>query len=220
MPYGDSSESLATERLCQCCSCGACLCGHRLRWLTGCAGLSSTSLCSRCDFHCSCNHTYGTCACVRGPRSIGSPSHACFVAYLRLPQYACTHGSYNRVKGRSHVDTVEERTSMHSHRPHAPSQPALFSHTHSVTRRKHHRPGIAPNANKTHVPTAGSSAGPNETKPYSKPTLPRKRQTTPTNGHTPRLSTCNTSSSGPNGVSMRVAGVRHDSTSASASSKL
>ena len=27
---------------------------------------------------------------------------------------------------------------------------------------------------------------PNETKPYSKPTLPRKRQTTPTNGHTPR----------------------------------
>ena len=27
---------------------------------------------------------------------------------------------------------------------------------------------------------------PNETKPYSKPTLPRKRQTTPTNGDTPR----------------------------------
>ena len=27
---------------------------------------------------------------------------------------------------------------------------------------------------------------PNETKPYSKPTLPRKRQTNPTNGHTPR----------------------------------
>ena len=27
---------------------------------------------------------------------------------------------------------------------------------------------------------------PNETKPYSKPTLPRKMQTTPTNGHTPR----------------------------------
>ena len=27
---------------------------------------------------------------------------------------------------------------------------------------------------------------PNETKSYSKPTLPRKRQTTPTNGHTPR----------------------------------
>ena len=27
---------------------------------------------------------------------------------------------------------------------------------------------------------------PSETKPYSKPTLPRKRQTTPTNGHTPR----------------------------------
>ena len=54
-----------------------------------------------------------------------------------------------------------------------------------VTRRKQHRPGIAPNANTTHVPTAGSSAAP--TKPnHSKPTLPRKRQTTPTNGHTPR----------------------------------
>ena len=32
---------------------------------------------------------------------------------------------------------------------------------------------------------------PNETKPYSKPTPPRKRQTTPTNGHTPRrMGTC------------------------------
>ena len=30
--------------------------------------------------------------------------------------------------------------------------------TSRVTRRKHHRPGIAPNANTTHVPTAGSSA--------------------------------------------------------------
>ena len=29
-----------------------------------------------------------------------------------------------------------------------------------VTRRKQHRPGIAPNANTTHVPTAGSSAAP------------------------------------------------------------
>ena len=32
-----------------------------------------------------------------------------------------------------------------------------------VTRRKQHRPGIAPNANATHVPAAGSSAAP--TKP-------------------------------------------------------
>ena len=37
----------------------------------------------------------------------------------------------------------------------------------SVTRRKHHRPGIAPNANTTHVPTAGSSAAP--TKPNHTP---------------------------------------------------
>ena len=36
-----------------------------------------------------------------------------------------------------------------------------------VTRRKQHRPGIAPNANTTHVPTAGSSAAP--TKPNHTP---------------------------------------------------
>ena len=39
--------------------------------------------------------------------------------------------------------------------------------SHGVTRRKHHRPGIAPNANTTHVPTAGSSAAP--TKPNHTP---------------------------------------------------
>ena len=56
-----------------------------------------------------------------------------------------------------------------------------------VTRRKHHRPGIAPNANTTHVRSnRRKQCSPNETKPYSKPTLPRKRQTTPKNGHTPR----------------------------------
>ena len=37
-----------------------------------------------------------------------------------------------------------------------------------VTRRKQHRPGIAPNANTTHVPTAGSSAA--LTKPNHTPT--------------------------------------------------
>ena len=36
-----------------------------------------------------------------------------------------------------------------------------------LSRRKHHRPGIAPNANTTHVPTAGSSAAP--TKPNHTP---------------------------------------------------
>ena len=36
-----------------------------------------------------------------------------------------------------------------------------------VSRRKQHRPGIAPNANTTHVPTAGSSAAP--TKPNHTP---------------------------------------------------
>ena len=38
---------------------------------------------------------------------------------------------------------------------------------HGVTRRKHHRPGVAPNANTTHVPTAGSRAAP--TKPNHTP---------------------------------------------------
>ena len=41
------------------------------------------------------------------------------------------HGSYQRMEGRSH--TAEERISMHSHRPHASSQPSLFSHTHNLT---------------------------------------------------------------------------------------
>ena len=34
----------------------------------------------------------------------------------------------------------------------------------SVTRRKQHRPGIAPNAHTTHVPSAGSSAAPTKSK--------------------------------------------------------
>ena len=38
----------------------------------------------------------------------------------------------------------------------------------SVTRKKQHRPGIPPNANTTHVPSAGSSAAP--TKPNHTPT--------------------------------------------------
>ena len=44
-----------------------------------------------------------------------------------------------------------------------------------------HRPERQHNARPNH-----KQCSPNETKPYSKPTLPRKRQTTPTNGHTPR----------------------------------
>ena len=41
------------------------------------------------------------------------------------------NGSYKRVKGRgSHA--VEERISMHSHKPHATRQPSLFSHMHSL----------------------------------------------------------------------------------------
>ena len=59
-----------------------------------------------------------------------------------------------------------------------------------VTRRKQHRPGIAPNDNTTHVPTACANrmkqCSPNETIAYSNPTPPRKRQNNPTNGHTPR----------------------------------
>ena len=40
-----------------------------------------------------------------------------------------THGSYKRVKGRSHA--AEDRTSMHSHGPHATSQPAITVLTHA-----------------------------------------------------------------------------------------
>ena len=54
-----------------------------------------------------------------------------------------------------------------------------------VTRRKQHQPGITPNDNTTHVPTAGSSAA--LTKPNHTPTRhPRKRQNNSVNGHTPR----------------------------------
>ena len=57
-----------------------------------------------------------------------------------------------------------------------------------VTRRKQHRPGSAPNANTTHAPTAGTNRSAALTKPNHtpNPTPPRKRQNTPTNGHTPR----------------------------------
>ena len=53
-----------------------------------------------------------------------------------------------------------------------------------VTRRKQQRPGIASNDNTPHVPTA-EACRPNETRPYSNATHPRKRQNNPTNGHTP-----------------------------------
>ena len=58
----------------------------------------------------------------------------------------CTTDSYKRVKGRSH--TVEERISMHPHKPHATSQPSRFSHTHSLTAQLA-QPLTAPH---THVP--------------------------------------------------------------------
>ena len=45
-----------------------------------------------------------------------------------------------------------------------------------------HRPERQHNA----LSNRRKQCNPNETKPYTKPTLPRKRQTTPTNGHTPR----------------------------------
>ena len=44
----------------------------------------------------------------------------------------------------------------------------LFLLLHCVTRRKQHQPGITPNDNTTHVPTAGSSAA--LTKPNQTPT--------------------------------------------------
>ena len=47
-------------------------------------------------------------------------------------------------------------------------RPLVPSSLVKVTRRKQHRPGIAPNANTTHVPTTGSSVAP--TKPNHTPT--------------------------------------------------
>ena len=44
-----------------------------------------------------------------------------------------------------------------------------------------HRPERQHNSRSNHR----KQCSPNETKPYSNPTPPRKRQTTPTNGHTP-----------------------------------
>ena len=63
-------------------------------------------------------------------------------------------------------------------------------HREGVTRRKQHRPGIAPNADKTHVPTAGSSVALTQTN-HTPTRHPRARQNTSTNGHTPRrMGTC------------------------------
>ena len=52
------------------------------------------------------------------------------------------------------------------------SRRARNHHDHGVTRRKQHRPGIAPHANTTHV--RRKQCSPNETKPYSNPTPLRK----------------------------------------------
>ena len=53
------------------------------------------------------------------------------VVSFNFPHYIVVtlHSGFKRVKGISH--TAEERTSMHSHRPHAASQPAITVLTHA-----------------------------------------------------------------------------------------
>ena len=60
--------------------------------------------------------------------------------------------SYKTVKGRSH--TVEKRTSMHPHKPHAISQPCIAVLTHAQT---HHRLTTQPAQPMTAPPTNASS---------------------------------------------------------------
>ena len=78
--------------------------------------------------------------------------------------------AYNRVKGRSHI--VDQRVSMQSHKPHATSQPSLFSHTHSAgvtaqqaqaLRGSHTRPDSAQTRHTTSI--AANSA------PYTRPIM-------------------------------------------------
>ena len=67
-------------------------------------------------------HRVHSCQCMITAHDYGSVSPS------SSGQVHTHRGGYQRVKRSSH--TGEERTSMHSHRPHATSQPSLFSHTH------------------------------------------------------------------------------------------
>ena len=46
------------------------------------------------------------------------------------PDHEASYGSFRRLKGRIH--TAEKRTSMHSHRPHVASQPAITVLTYAL----------------------------------------------------------------------------------------
>ena len=90
----------------------------------------------------------------------------------------------------THTDTMQPAShswsrirtaSMHLYRNVGPTPRNLLCYTENAAPTRH-RPERQHNARANRR----KQCSPNETKPYSKPTLPRKRQTTPTNGHTPR----------------------------------
>ena len=67
---------------------------------------------------------------------------------LRIGQVVLHGRKYKRVKGISH--TVEKRTSMQPHKPHATSQPLrMFSHTYTDCAQTHHTTSIPNNSRKS-----------------------------------------------------------------------
>ena len=79
-------------------------------------------------------------------------------AQARQLALANHHGSYKRVKGRSH--TVEKRISMLPHKPHATIQPSRFSHTPRIsTDSAHNHHGCSPSAQKQWLAYASRGHG-------------------------------------------------------------
>ena len=97
--------------------------------------------------------------------AVVTPRGSCSAARVRCPARSAHSVNVGPQRQRTSRGTAEEHmhAAIRSRRPHARAGYACDC----VTRRKHHRPGIAPNANTTHVPTAGSSAAP--TKPNHTP---------------------------------------------------
>ena len=103
------------------------------------------------------------CSCLRGVSRWFTPL-ACGPGYPELSK------SYMDMASKLFTFTftfTRQYTHTHTH-THTVQSCVRYTISYTcVTRRKHHRPGIAPSANTTHVPTAGSSAAP--TKPNHTP---------------------------------------------------
>ena len=85
------------------------------------------------------------------------------VGHKKLLWHAETTYIHVKVHITSQAQTLSHRVMLYRHVSNTTELFTLEFYNCCVTRRKHHRTGIAPNANTTHVPTAGSSAAP--TKP-------------------------------------------------------